>query len=627
MSIPPTPARNRELQPVAKSRPKGSANQRGTDPLDIFGATKSGNERAKDMHELSFKDYVGAKQVPDPFRAVYGGILGGGVIILEPEYSLYSLIRLPYENSILGQCIEAMVTNVYCMGYGFDYIGPVNKDQSKDAQAERQVIDDFCQYPNDEYTLQEMKTRMGWDYETTGNAYVECGRDSKGVIVTAYHLPSHTMRITTRHPDEVTVTITLPRVGGPQEQRIKKTFRRFVQIIGAKRIYFKEFGDPRRIDPLTGEENNNLTLEESATEVIHLSQYNPGSPYGRPRWFNQLPAIMGSRQAELTNLDFFTENAIPAMVLLVSGGQVTQTSVDSIEGHFQAARGRASMNRILIIEAQGDDAAASNSGAVPVPRIELKPLQADRQGDALFQNYERNNRDKVRSSFRLPPLFVGLAEEMTYASAKTAYEVAETQVFMPERARFDDIFNMKVLATLNLKFWRYKSAPPKLSDGAEISQALIAFDEAGGLTPNISIALANRYFDVEINKIPEPWGDFPMPLVMSAFQANKLSLPKLENQDPNSVLPAPAGGAAGVPANGVSTGVKPTTATGPATGAGPAVTPGKRPSPKAMAAGQTKPGKSAKPPAKQPVKGAKKHEEGLFAEYIVAGYNEEDISE
>lgn len=590
------------LQPAAKSRPIGSPVNNRVDPLAILQSREELAKKAPlDVHQAALKAYIVPKQVPDPFINVYGGSLGGGVQIIEPEYSLYSLIRLPYENSILGQCIEAMVTNIYGMGYGFDYIGPTNKEQSKEAQDEREMLDNFCQYPNDEYTLTEMKSRLGWDYETTGNSYVECGRDAKGQIVMVSHLPSHTIRITTRQPDPVTVTITLPRANGPMRQTIKKTFRRYVQIIGAKRIFFKEFGDPRKIDPETGQENNTLTLEDSATEVLHFSQYNPGSPYGRPRWFNQLPAIMGSRQAELTNLDFFTENAIPAMALLVSGGQVTQTSMDSIEGHFQAARGRSSMHRILVIEAEGDDMSASNNGQVPVPKIEMKPLQSDRQGDALFQNYEHNNREKIRSSFRLTPLFVGIATEMTYASAKAAYEVAETQVFMPERSRFDNAFNMRVLAPLALKYWRVKSLPPKLSDGAEISQALIAFDDAGGLTPNIARALANRYFDVEIAKVTEPWGDFPMPLIMSAFQSNKLSLPKLENQNPNQFQ------LSGLPEGVMPSGLDSFDATAPtATGAGPAVTPGKRPNAAAQAAGQTKPGKAAKPPAKQPIKVVKK---------------------
>jgi capsid portal protein len=101
---------------------------------------------------------------------------------------------------------------------------------------------------------------------------------------------------------------------------VPRYFRRYAQISPGtlERVYFKEFGDPRIIDPKTGEVAPDLPFEEQATEIYMDAQYIPGHLYGVPKWIGILPAILGSREAEEVNLNFFRENAIPAMAVLVS---------------------------------------------------------------------------------------------------------------------------------------------------------------------------------------------------------------------------------------------------------------------------------------------------------------------
>ena len=61
--------------------------------------------------------------------------------------------------------------------------------------------------------------------------------------------------------------------------------------------------------------------------------------------------------------------------------------------------------------------------------------------DSLFDNYDKTNREKIRSSFRLPPLFVRLTSDYTYATARESREVAEEQVFGSERVDHDFVIN------------------------------------------------------------------------------------------------------------------------------------------------------------------------------------------
>lgn len=523
-------ARNRE-QPASgtpEKRPEGHAlRYRGT---------------AKDTPAvLVLKEYIQTQQLEDPFKGQYNGISGGAwKNPIEPPYNFYALMKLPRENSTLGQCIDAMVTNVDGHGYRLEFVGEEGQEDSPAAKAEAETLSNLLDYPNEDYSMQELRDRLRRDYETIGNAYMEVGRDAKGKIVMLSHIPAHTIRMTGKETDPTTITVKLPRDGKVTEMKREKRFRRYVQQVGERKVYFKEFGDPRMIDPQTGDmtrdsKGEKLRMEDSATEIIHMCTYNPDSPYGLPRWFNQTKTILGMQQAEMVNLDFFRDNAIPAMMLMVSGGAVTQASLDQISDHFNSVRGRTSMNRVLVVEASGDSNAADEEGRIPPPKLEAKPLSGDRQSDGTFQEYDKNGMDKVRSSFRLPPLFLGRSEDYSHATARTSYDVAEGQVFAPERQRFDDMMNLKILSTYDPQYWAFRSNPPRLSDKNELMEAIQTFDGAGGLTPNVVIGLANELFDLEIEQVEEDWGNFPFSMVEAAIAMQRLEPKGLFNAEP----PAP----------------------------------------------------------------------------------------
>ncbi|AHC30434.1 portal protein [Rhizobium phage vB_RleS_L338C] len=472
------------------------------------------------------KGELNSKQVEDPFKKFYTDNMSD-LAIAEPPYSFLALLRMTQENAMLRQCLEAMVTNVEGHGYRMAYIGPEKKgetggEDSPAAAAELETLEAFFDAPNDSYSLVELRTRARWDLESLGNAYIEVGRNQKGEVTSLWHIPAHLMRITNTDNDATPVKAKLARKSGVVEQTVNKYFRRFVQIVGTKKVYFKEFGDPRKIDPANGQVNDTLVHEDTATEIIHLRLYNPGSIYGLPRWLTQAPSIKGSRQAELTNLEYFTDNAVPAMVIMVSGGHVDQASLDSLEEHMQGVRGRKAQHRIVMIEARGDEHAAAENGTIAPPKLEIKSLQGDRQGDALFQEYEKDCHAKVRSAFRLPPIFVGLSEDYNYATAKTAFEVAESQVFGPERAIMDDMINRKVLATWEVKNWQFRSNPPRISDPEEVIKAIETFNQVGAMTPNVAVGLANEMFDLDIPTIDDDWGNWPFEMVKALGAAGRI---------------------------------------------------------------------------------------------------------
>ena len=195
-----------------------------------------------------------------------------------------------------------------------------------------------------------------------------------------------------------------------------------MQIRDGRRVYFKEFGDPRLIDARTGQVDDNAELP--ATEIIHFKQYCPYSHYGVPRWIGNWLAVEGSRQAEEVNYEYFENNTVPPMALLVAG-TLDDKVVERIEDFINdEMKGRKSFNKILAIEASpfGEVLPGTTS---PKVSVQFVPLSDAQQKNSLFDNYDNTNREKIRSSFHLPPIFVGLTSDYTRATAKESREVAE----------------------------------------------------------------------------------------------------------------------------------------------------------------------------------------------------------
>lgn len=457
-------------------------------------------------------------QLSDPFTGFYTG--STDLSIIEPRNAFHKLVDIGKRNSALSQCIDAYVVNIESYGYQLEYTGQAGKEDKPAAQAEKNNAIMFLDNINGEKSLREIRENSRRDMEYTGNRFYEMGRDVAGRITFMDHVPAITMRKTRKDKEPTTYNMPIRSPDGKIVQRQwSKHFCRYVQIsaTGAK-IYFKEFGDPRPIDPKTGKVNASLAIEDQATEIYHGMLYSPGEAYGVPRWIGALPAMLGLRESELVNLNFFRENAIPAMAVLISGGALTEESFDKVNSLFTQARGKDAMNKVLILEAAADDAVGNADQAPPVPKIDMKPMISERQSDGLFKDYETEAKRKVRSSMRLPAIFTGDSEEYTKATAQSGQRIAESQVFFPERSMFDDFMNRWVLPTLGITMWRFKTMGPTVYDPESLGTLIDRFGRHGAITPNILIKIANQVLDVQIPPAKGKWGDIPFTYTMGMVQ-------------------------------------------------------------------------------------------------------------
>lgn len=461
----------------------------------------------------------------DPFTSFYSGT-AASLSILEPDHDLHGMAHVITISNILRQCVEAMTVNTTAYGYALEYIGPEGEEESKESQAEKKRAKRLLRYPSPGETLRQILEKFVWDRESLGFRAIEVVRNDDNEIINFNHIPAITIRKTQQERDlvEYEEEITDEDTGEQETVTVSRRFRRYVQCVGMDMVYFKEFGDPRNISSKTGEEILDEELlereEELATEIIFDEFYTPGSTYGLPRWFGVLPAVLGSRESELVNLDFFRENAIPAMAVLVSGGALTAESFDNISQYITGMKGREAMQRVMVLEASADETGSTEHSA-PAPKIDMKPMISERQQDGLFREYDNHNITKVRSSFRLPPILVGKAEDYTRASALASIKTTEGQVFSPERGTIEDIFNHKIFRNLDIRNWKFKLLGPPTTDAEELSSIISALGSQGALTPNVVIKLANSILNVHIEPVLEDWGDYPFEIISSMIDSGK----------------------------------------------------------------------------------------------------------
>jgi PBSX family phage portal protein len=288
------------------------------------------------------------------------------------------------------------------------------------------------------------------------------------------YVPSFTVRLLPldRSPSEVEDRIRVSPVS-LDTVTVRHRLRRYVQIQGTDRVFFKSFGDPRVVSRRTGQVFDNAeTLSEAdasdgaATELLHFAIHSPRSPYGVPRWVGTLLSVLGSRQMEEVNFLYFENKSVPPLALLVSGGRLSEASVPRIERFIEEnLKGKANFHKVLILEAEG-----AGAGHQTRAKIELRPLTDAQQQDALFQVYDERNIDKVGSAFRLPKLLRGESKDFNRATAESALRFAEDQVFQPERDEFDFLMNRRLLADMGIRFWRFRSQTPVTRDHGTCQQ-------------------------------------------------------------------------------------------------------------------------------------------------------------
>jgi len=453
----------------------------------------------------------------DDFRDSYGND------IIEPPYNLNELKLIGEYSSILQQCVDAYKTNIIEFGIEAEHKLDINADdleepKKKQAEEEYTRLDEFIRY----LTLDEApETILGYvieDREKTGNAYVEVLRDGTGLPAGIEYVDTQYMRVC-KKTTPVDVDYTILENGQEKKVTRKKRFRKYVQMIDGKKVFFKEYGDPRIMDMTTGKFDEATPDGSRANEIFHF-KIGSGT-YGKPRWIGNIVSLYGARKAEELNLMYFRNGRHIPAAITVSNGKLDDNSYETLQEYMNDLEGTENAHKFLLLEALG---ASQEDGMgdekVTPAKVEIKSLAEILQQDALFLEYDEKTRQKIRSSFRLPPLYTGEAQEFNRASADTARKVTEEQVFQPERKGLARVLNMLFLEPLGFNYVKLVVKGADFQDPIEIARALYPLITAGAVAPNDLRTLAGQVLGQKLDVFGDEYNIPFQMLLRSQEQAN-----------------------------------------------------------------------------------------------------------
>lgn len=427
-------------------------------------------------------DAVGsnAKEAEDEFKQYYLG-QNDGPSIIEPPYNLRSLDKLIQHNNTLSPCIEAMVTNTD--GTGFEFKRDDDTAETAEDDANIKYLWDFFNepWPGESFVTQRKKLRR--DIKSVGNGYLEVIRNGVGDIVFSRQVDAKTIRLVALD-EPVPVKVKVRRRGAEVTLTLMKRERRYAQKLEGKTLtYFKDFGSSRDLDKETGKwsaAGQRLPLAKRASELIHFTDLpDSHTPYGVPSWISQLPSVLGSRKAEEFNNDFFDNGGVPPVMILLQGGILAGETRRVFEQKTSGAASKTNRVQVIEVEPSGGSLDKTTTARVTVERF-----GAERQNDGMFDKYDDKCELRIRRAFRLPPIFIGAAQDYSFATAFASYTVAEAQVFKPDRDEFDEIMTVRLLPAMGFKGYRMISNPLAIADasnqmkGIEIAQTLNAVEPA-----------------------------------------------------------------------------------------------------------------------------------------------------
>lgn len=444
-----------------------------------------------------------AQEYEDEFKGFYGfGKFADGVHVIEPPYNVKQLEALVQTNNTLRPCIDAMTTNVH--GTGYEITPEEERDDSYEEDQKIKDLAAFFKQPYPGVSWTTMRKQIGNDVESTGNAYLEVIRNLEGQMVFVRRLDPKLMRMVKLDEPRV-VDMELDRNGTTFTAKVARRFRRFAQMIGSHKIFFKEYGCPEQLSKKkglwVGEGPKDLRPDdqiELATEIIHLTKMKDSeTPYGVPVWVTQIPSVLGSRRAEEQNLAYFDNGGVPPMIVFVSGGSMSTETRKGLESFFGQTSAAKSNVPVVEIASSGT---LEKSSAVSV---NVERFGSERQNDSMFEKYDERCEMRIRRAWRLPPIFVGGIESYNFATAFASYTVAEAQVFAPERDEFDEVVNNTIMSELDSEGYEYCSKPLTVRDIEHQMKGLELVWKAGELTGKQLIDKLNDILDLGL-KYEEP---------------------------------------------------------------------------------------------------------------------------
>jgi PBSX family phage portal protein len=372
--------------------------------------------------------------------------------VINPPYNPYELASY-YDTSFSNHAaIDAKVENVVGLGYRFDITDrtmlnfEMAEDQDKVDRARKRIerakimLRDWLESLNDDDSFTKIMEKVYTDLQATGNGYIEVGRTVTGEIGYIGHIPSTTIRI----------------------RRLRDGY---VQLIGQKVVYFRNFG---------ANNQNPVTDDKRPNEIIHLSEYSPlNTYYGVPDVISALPSLIGDSLASQYNIDYFSNKAVPRYVITTKGAKLSADSEDKMFRFLQTGL-RGQNHRTLYIPLPGD----TDQNKV---EFKMEPIENGIQ-DGSFKEYRKQNRDDILIAHQVPISKLGGSDSAAIAAALSQDRTFKEQVSRPAQRHLEKIVNKIIREKTDILELKFNELT--LTDEIAQSQILERYVKTQVMTPN-----------------------------------------------------------------------------------------------------------------------------------------------
>ena len=396
--------------------------------------------------------------------------------VITPPYNLYELANF-YDTSFANHAaIDAKVANIVGLGYTFELTDRASlsfegKESSAVDKARKRVerlkleMRDWLENLNDDDSFTKTMEKVYTDVEATGNGFIEVGRTVNGDIGYIGHIPSTTVRI----------------------RRLRDGF---MQIIGQKVVYFRNFG---ATNP------NPVTADPRPNEIIHIKEYSPlNTYYGIPDIVAAIPSLLGDQLASQYNIDYFENKAVPRYVVTLKGAKLSNEAEDKMFRFLQTGL-KAQSHRTLYIPLPGD----TDQNKV---EFKMEPIENGIQ-DGSFKEYRKQNRDDILVAHQVPISKLGGTDSAAIAASIAQDRTFKEQVSRPAQGHLNKVMSKIIKEKTDILELKFNELT--LTDEITQSQILERYVKTQIMMPNEARE--------EIGLPQHPDGDAPF--IMSARQA------------------------------------------------------------------------------------------------------------
>jgi PBSX family phage portal protein len=379
--------------------------------------------------------------------------------VITPPYDLYQLANY-YDTSFANHAaIDAKVENT--VGLGYDFVLSDKTTLKLEAQNDPASIDrarkrierlkiqlrDWLENLNQDDSFGLVMEKVMTDLHATGNGFLEIGRTVAGDIGYVGHIPATTIRVRRLHDG-------------------------FVQVIGNKVVYFRNFGASNQ---------NPITDDKRPNEIIHIKEYSPlNTFYGVPDVIAAMPSLLGDALASQYNIDYFQNKAVPRYVVTLKGAQLSAESEDKLFRFLQTGL-KGQSHRTLYIPLPGD----SDTNKV---EFKMDPIENGVQ-EGSFSIYRKQNRDDILVAHQVPLSKLGGGDSSAIAASLAQDRTFKEQVARPAQRNLEKILNKIIREKTDILEIKFNELT--LTDELAQSQILTNYVKNQIMVPNEARSVLN----------------------------------------------------------------------------------------------------------------------------------------